>query len=187
MNKGNKSLLFAAVCAGLCFSRAGAQNVVKDPVNNEPVLSQMQNNELAVERRAGDNQTADETGPAAWQTTVFGQDWQIERETIGKALPEFAAENGIKATDADRAQLAALPIETAEGITRAIANYYLLLDKFSAGYAGRKFEITAARKIDGYILIWLDEPEIRDGGRAIIYSTAKDKIVADFWDGGFRG
>ncbi len=102
-------------------------------------------------------------------------------------LPEFASENAIPATDTDKANVAALPIETAQNVTRAIEKYYLALDKISVGYAGRKFEIYAARSIEGYILLWINEPEVMDGGRSLIYSIEKDRIVAAFSDGGIRG
>ncbi len=187
MNKGNKFIVFASVCACCCFSPVSASDILKTPVDNEQAIDQTATDKLSVERPSQEPPAAASEEPLPWQASIYGEDWQSEREKIAANLPEFAAGNGIPATDADKAQLAALPIETAQNVTRAIENYYMLLEKTSQGYAGRKFEITAARRIDGYILLWLNEPEIRDGGRSIIFSTAKNKIVSDFWDGGYRG
>ena len=183
------SCLLAAVACLLGPGGVAAQDIVKAPVDNQSGAAQEQTDKLSVERPATGSSKGDaaDTEENAWQKDVYGEGWQADAEKISRLLPEFASESGIPATDADRAAVAALPIEVAQNVTRAIEKYYLALGKISYGYAGRKFAISAARRVDNYILLWINEPEIRDGGRAIIYSTDQDRIVAGFSDGGIRG
>ncbi len=187
-----KTGIFCLLCAAtvfLCNQPACAQDGLKPPVDSQQPAQPDQTQQLDVSRENADTAAAGGTSNEAltWQISVYGEDCSAEAEKIGQRLPEFASGNAIPATDADRGNVAALPIETAQNVTRAIEKYYLALDKISVGYAGRKFEIDAARSIEGYILLWLDEPEVRDGGRSLIYSIEKDRIVADFSDGGIRG
>lgn len=172
MKKGKICLLAAAVWLFCGPQSAGAEDTIKTPVESE--------------QPAGQPVAASEESQT-WQAAVYGDDWAVEREKIGLLVPEFAQEQAVPATDLDRKQLSSLPEDTAINVTRALERYYFALDKLSIGYAGRKFQLTAARILDGYVLLWLDEPDILDGGRALIYSVAKDKIVADFSDGGIRG
>ncbi|HNX76892.1 MAG TPA: hypothetical protein PLM07_13160 [Candidatus Rifleibacterium sp.] len=187
--KNKFNCLLAAVAILLGAGGVTAQNIVKAPIDNQPGAPQAPTNQLSVERPATtiNNGGAVVNEENTWQTDVYGEGWQSDAEKISRLLPEFASGNGIPATDADRVAVAALPIDVAQNVTRAIEKYYLALEKMSYGYAGRKFEIIGARRIDNYILLWIDEPEIRDGGRAIIYGGGKDRIVAEFSDGGIRG
>ncbi len=188
MKTGTFCLLCAATVL-LCNQPACAQDGLKPPVDNQQPAQPDQTQQLDVNRPAADKAiiagSIDEAH--AWQHAVYGEDCAAEVEKIMQRLPEFASENAIPATDTDKANVAALPIETAQNVTRAIEKYYLALDKISVGYAGRKFEIYAARSIEGYILLWINEPEVMDGGRSLIYSIEKDRIVAAFSDGGIRG
>jgi len=191
------------LCAGLGFVLFGnfagvnAQSAVKEPVEAAQNADQAHVGQLSVERvtptsgadsdvMAGSETSVSEP-EATWEAIVYGEDWQAEREKIGLCIPEFASGIAIQATQADKNNKNTLPVEVAQNITLAIENYYLLLDKISLGAAGRPFEITAARITEGYILLWVDEPGIMDGGRALVYSIEKGKIVADFFDGGIRG
>ncbi len=179
------------------FAMANAQSVVKEPLEAVQVVDQAPIEQLSVERvsstsgadavTAVGSETAVSEPETTWETIVYGDDWQKEREKIGLCIPEFASGLAIPATQADKNNKNTLPVEVAQNITLAIENYYLLLDKISLGAAGRPFEITAARITEGYILLWIDEPGIMDGGRALVYSIEKGKIVADFSDGGIRG
>jgi len=177
------------------FAIASAQNAVKEPVEAAQNAGQMPVDKLSVEHvesptitgSAGKTEASDPVPETTWETIVYGEDWQKEREKIGLCIPEFASGLAIPATEADKNNKNTLPVEVAQNITLAIENYYLLLDKISLGAAGRPFEITAARITEGYILLWIDEPGIMDGGRALVYSIEKGKIVADFSDGGIRG
>lgn len=187
------------VCFGFAvfshFAMVSAQNTVKEPVEAVVEADQAQADKLNVERAASpaavDSAVGSEAPASApettWEVIVYGEDWQAEREKIGLCIPEFASGIAIPATAADKNNKNSLPVEVAQNITLAIENYYLLLDKISLGAAGRGFEITAARITEGYILLWIDEPGIMDGGRALVYSIKKGRIVADFFDGGIRG
>lgn len=155
--------LFSAACLFFCCQPASTQ-----PATNTSTLTDSENQ-------------------PRWETIVYGEDWETEHKKIGQILPEFAAQAAIPPTEADKAGTNKMSVDQAMNITRAIEQYYLRLDKITLGYAGRKFEITATRTIDNYILLWLNEPEVYDGGRAIIYSSEKNKIVAAFFDGGIRG
>lgn len=189
MKKGTVCLLSATIGILFCHQPACAQDALKPPVDNQKSAEPGQAGQLDVSHENAE--PAASTGvnneAQAWQIAVYGEDCLTEAEKIGQRLPEFASGNAIPATDTDKANVAALPIETAQNVTRAIENYYLALDKISVGYAGRKFQIYATRSIEGYILLWIDEPEIMDGGRSLIYSIGKERIVADFSDGGIRG
>ena len=187
MNKGTICLLAAAIGILCCNQPLKAQDALKSPVDAQQSAEPAQAKQLEVSRDETAAATAGNSEAQAWQIAVYGEDCLTEAEKIGQRLPEFASGNAIPATDTDKANVAALPIETAQNVTRAIENYYLALDKISVGYAGRKFQIYATRSIEGYILLWIDEPEIMDGGRSLIYSIGKERIVADFSDGGIRG
>ena len=169
-----RGILFLLLCA--CTTCCVAAPADQNGGNVPPVT-------VAVEQSA----PVIDAGPDAWKASVYGEDWQLESEKIGLLIPEFAADQAIAATNSDADYVAAMPDELPVMISLAIETYYLKLEKITQGYAGRKFIITAARSVEGYILLWLDEPDIRDGGRAIIYSRQQDKIVADFIDGGTRG
>ena len=190
------------LCVCFCFAIFGnfamvnAQNMVKEPLEAVRNADQAPIEQLSVERVSStygvaDTSVSSETAVSepetTWETIVYGEDWQKEREKIGLCIPEFASGIAIPATQADKNNKNTLPVEVAQNITLAIENYYLLLDKISLGAGGRPFEITAARITEGYILLWIDEPGIMDGGRALVYSIEKGKIVADFSDGGIRG
>ncbi len=188
MNKGKMFLFCIAAWVCCCPLPASAQNTLKAPVDSEQPADQETPQRLLVERPGQASPAVSTTAePLPWQATAYGEDCLVEHEKIGKCLPEFAAETAIPASDIDRASVAALHENLAQDITRAIENYYMRLETIDGGYAGRKFQIIAVRIVEGYVLIWLDEPEIRDGGRSLIYSIAKEKIVADFSDGGIRG
>ncbi len=196
MKKALLCICFSFAALG-SFAMVNAQSTVKEPVEAVVKADQSQTGQLSVERAASpagvDSAAAigsENPAPApetTWESVVYGEDWQAEREKIGLCIPEFASGVAIPATQADKNNKNTLPVEVAQNITLAIANYYLLLDKISLGAAGRPFEITAARITEGYILLWIDEPGIMDGGRALVYSINKGKIVADFSDGGIRG
>jgi len=192
-----------SLCVCFCFAIFGnfamvnAQNLVKETLEAVQIVGQPPIEQLSVERvestsgadaaTAVGSETAVSESETTWEAIVYGEDWQKEREKIGLCIPEFASGLAIPATQADKNNKNTLPVEVAQNITLAIENYYLLLDKISLGAAGRPFEITAARITEGYILLWIDEPGIMDGGRALVYSIEKGKIVADFFDGGIRG
>lgn len=195
-----KKIVFP-ICLGFAvlgnFSGIYAQEPVKEPVETAVKADQPLAGKLSVERAASPSGAGaaavtgtENSAPApetTWETIVYGEDWQKEREKIGLCIPEFASGLAIPATQADKNNKNTLPVEVAQNITLAIENYYLLLDKISLGAGGRPFEITAARITEGYILLWVDEPGIMDGGRALVYSIEKGRIVADFFDGGIRG
>jgi len=196
-----KKVTLLCVCFGFAifgnFAMLNAQSTVKEPVEAVVKADQSQTDQLSIERAApsadvdsavtAGSETPAPAPEATWEDIVYGEDWQTEREKIGLCIPEFASGIAIQATQADKNNKNTLPVEVAQNITLAIENYYLLLDKISLGAAGRPFEITAARITEGYILLWVDEPGIMDGGRALVYSIEKGKIVADFFDGGIRG
>jgi len=185
MTKGKIALLLAAIGAFCFYSVANADQITDTTTGSGPDILQSQQGNEAAERITPAN--APNTENETWQELVYGSNWQREREKIAAVLPEFAAGLAIVASAPDTAEVTALPVDTAQNIVLAINRYYMLLDKIVIGYAGRKFKIAAARRIDGYILLWLEEPEVMDGGRAIIYSVENNRIVADFYDGGLRG
>ena len=51
---------------------------------------------------------------------------------------------------------------------------------------GRAFQISAARPVGKYLLLWISFPEVVDGGVDLIYSAEKRKIVGEFC-GGYYG
>ena len=132
-------------------------------------------------------QTGGAAGAEAWKAGVYGDDWQEEAGRIQQVAPELLAGAGLPATASDEEAIASMPVELKAEIDQAVRDYYVRLDAVTSGYAGRKFLVRAAREVEGYFLLWIDEPEIMDGGRAIIYSRAKNRIVGEFWDGGIRG
>ena len=185
MTKGKIALLLAAIVSFCLCPTLNAGQVADTTTGGMPDTLQSKSDDESVERMTP--ASAPDTENETWQELVYGTDWQDERAKIAAKLPEFAAGLTIAASDSDAAGAASLPMDTAQNVVMAINRYYMLLDKIVIGYAGRKFKIAAARRIDGYILLWLEEPEVMDGGRAIIYSVEKNRIVADFYDGGLRG
>ena len=123
----------------------------------------------------------------AWKATVYGEDWKVEDARVKEKIPALKKHEGIKPTDADMQWLKTLAKERRAQVDAALDAYYINLGKVTPHWATAKHEIFAAREVDGYILLWVQEPEIKDGGRSVIYSKEKDKIVSDFWDGGIRG
>lgn len=196
-----KKVSLLCACFGFALfgnlAMVNAQGAVKEPIEAVQISGQAPVEHLSIERVSSPtgadaaiavgSETAVSEPETTWETIVYGEDWQKEREKIGLCIPEFASGLAIPATEADKNNKNSLPVEVAQNITLAIENYYLLLDKISLGAGGRPFEITAARITEGYILLWIDEPGIMDGGRALVYSIEKGKIVADFSDGGIRG
>ena len=53
-------------------------------------------------------------------------------------------------------------------------------------HRGVKWQVSALREVDAHILLWLNFPEIMDGGVDIIYSKEKKAVVGTFL-GGYRG
>lgn len=174
MKKRILCLLAFALLANVC-GRVSAQNVATGSAGND----------IAVDRL--DPAGVSVSGIDSWKATVYGPDWVAENERLCTVVPGFAPDLPIAATASDSSNLASMHDETLQKIEKAVENYYLLLDKVTSGHAGQKFSITAARAVEGYILIWVDEPGIMDGGRALVYSCEKGKIIAAFWDGGIRG
>lgn len=51
---------------------------------------------------------------------------------------------------------------------------------------GTAFQISAARLVGRYVLLWVSFPKSADGGADLIYSAEKGRIVGEFC-GGYRG
>jgi len=123
----------------------------------------------------------------AWQAKVYGDDWEAQDALAKKAISALEKNEGIPATASDTEFLKSMPKERREKLDASVTAYYVKVDSVTPGRAGTKFLITAAREVEGFILLWVDEVEIRDGGRSLVYSVAKDQIITMFNDGGIRG
>lgn len=122
-----------------------------------------------------------------WQAKVYGEDWAHAASCAGEVFPELRKESGVPATDADSEFCRKLPDEEKEKLNAAVAAYYERMAQITPAYAGRRFTISAVRESSDFCLLWIEEPEVCDGGRSLIYSRKSKTIVGDFWDGGIRG
>lgn len=119
---------------------------------------------------------------------VFGTDWEEHWKEISGIFPEING-SSVPATPDDDTAWLMLPGDMKENIERAVRFYYknASLVNNTPSQALTEFEVTAIRKIDDYILLWIMEPYIFDGGCSLIYSIENERIVGQFWDGGIRG
>jgi hypothetical protein len=123
-----------------------------------------------------------------WKATAYGENWVEAEKQFKQAVPELASGAGVPFKDEDRTFWTNLPEERKKKVEEAVSAFYQALDTVTPGaYATRQFKITAAREVNGYILLWIDEPEIMDGGRSAVLSLETGTIVGEFWDGGIRG
>jgi hypothetical protein len=123
-----------------------------------------------------------------WQAEVFGADWQSLASDFRTAVPELASGTELASNAGDTLFWLKMPESGRQNIIAAVAAYYQALDRVVKGaYADRRFEVAAAREINGYVLLWIDEPGVFDGGRTAVYSIELRRIVGEFAGGGFRG
>jgi hypothetical protein len=75
-------------------------------------------------------------------------------------------------------------IANAKSVSKAVRA--VVGDYIKKEHRGVKWEISATRDIKGHILLWLNFPNIRDGGVDVIYSKDK-KAIVDTFLGGYGG
>jgi hypothetical protein len=123
--------------------------------------------------------------PKNVQPILYGNDWLSDEKEIRKIFP--AIDNAVPIAKKDISYCNAMQSDLKNRLREAINKYYENVNTINDRADVVEYKITAARELDGYILLWIAEPNVRDGGRSLIYSRTKKRIVGDFWDGGIRG
>ncbi len=103
-----------------------------------------------------------------------------ERRALGLPLDEECPPDQILQTNGDDEKfVAALPTDV-----------YAAIHAYVKEARGRDFNaqgnIYAARKVGAYILLWVNEPQVDDGGFELIYSIADKRIAGSFF-AGYKG
>jgi hypothetical protein len=123
--------------------------------------------------------------PKNVQPILYGNDWLLDEKEIRKIFP--AIDHAVPMTKKDISYCHAMGSDLKNKLKGAMNKYYGNVNTINGRADSAEYKITAVRELDGYILLWIAEPNIRDGGRSLIYSRTKNRIVGDFWDGGIRG
>ncbi len=115
--------------------------------------------------------------PAGWAQGPDGELPKEERVRLGLPLAEpVPMDQVIRPTPADEALVASLSAE----VFAAVDEYAKTRGREGFHAAGN---VTAARRIGDYLLLWVQEPGVMDGGFEVIYSVEKQRVVGTFFTG----